>query len=198
MAKAIRTNPSETSRATLKELAVRGVLSSSMVGMRALIRAATDEIDDQGFDLWHLHRDRPPNFQAGFAECRAWVSYNGGRAKLEATTGARRWNNPAYTPGSGFPENELASRLVNRPGTKAAFGIPLDGVLCGDAILVRDIRRHWNLTQQNAEQGEVEFFNEMLSTPRTLIQGWNGCPPQIFFHEEPIEDDLIFMKLRFS
>jgi len=200
MAKAIRTNPSKTSRATVKELAARGVLSSSMIGIRALIRAATGEIDDQGFDHWHLHRDGEhlPNFQVGLVECRAWVSYNGGRAKLEATTGTRYWNNPAYPPGSTFPENELASGLISQPDTKAAFGIPLDGVLRGDAVLVRDIRRHWSLSRRGAEHGEVDFFNEMLSTPRTLIQGWNGCTPRIFFHEEPNEDDLIFMKLRYG
>ena len=153
MAKAIRTNPRCTSRATLKELAAKGILASSMVDIRCIIRATADVIDDQGFDLWHLQRngERLPNFQVGLVECRAWVSYNGGRAELEATTDTRHWNNPAYPPGSAFPENELASRLLNQPDTKAAFGIPLNGLLYGDAILVRDIRRHWSLVQRSAE-----------------------------------------------
>ena len=71
-------------------------------------------------------------------------------------------------------------------------------MLFGDAILVRDIRRHWSLCRHRAEEGEVEFFNEMLSSPRSLIAGCGGRPPQIFFHEEPNEDDLIFTKLRFG
>ena len=118
MAEAIRTNPSKTSRATVKELAARGVLSSSMVGIRALIRAATGEIDDQGFDLWHLHRDgeRLPNFQVGLVECRAWVSYNGGRAKLEATTGMNRTGNPG-----GHLIWVMRPRLAPRSGHSSAL-----------------------------------------------------------------------------
>ncbi|MHC2017805.1 hypothetical protein [Methylobacterium sp. CM6247] len=176
MAKSIRTRPSRTSRATVKELAARGVLSSSMVGIRSIIRAATGEIEDQGFDLFHLYADRERliNFGAGFVECRAQVSYDGGRATLDATTGKRYWCSPTFPPGSTFPVNELASRLIRQPDTKAAFGMPLDGVLCGDAYLVRDIRRHWSLGRRSTEQGEVELFNELLSTPRTLINGCNG------------------------
>ena len=56
MAKVIRTKPSPTSRATLRELAAKGVLSSSMVGINTVIRAETGEVEDQGFDLWQLHQ----------------------------------------------------------------------------------------------------------------------------------------------
>lgn len=200
MAKTIRTKPSSTSRATLRELAAKGVLSSSMVGIRTVIRAETGEVEDQGFDLWQLQRDRVrlPNFYVGFAECRAWVSYNGGRAKLDATMGKGYWSNPAAPPSPIYPVNDLASQLVGQPDTKGTFGIPSDGLLYGDAILVRDIRRHWSLCYRSAEEGEIEFFDEMLSTPRTLIAGWGSGRPQVFFHEEPNEDDLIFMKLRFG
>ena len=70
MAKVIRTKPSPTSRATLRELAAKGVLSSSTVGIHAVIRAETGEVEDQGFDLWHLQRDRErlPNFHARLLE----------------------------------------------------------------------------------------------------------------------------------
>ena len=157
MAKVIRTKPNPTSRATLRELAAKGVLSSSMVGIRTVIRAETSEVEDPGFDLWHLQRDRErlANFYDGFVECSAWVSYNGGRAKLDATTGKSYWDNPAAPPKPIYPLNDLASRLFGQPDTKGTFGIPSDGLLFGDAILVRDIRRHWSLCRHRTKVGEV-------------------------------------------
>ena len=200
MAKAIRTKPSKPNRATVKELATKGILMGSMTGMYNVIRAETGEVEEQGFDLWHLHqtRERLPNFYAGLFQCGAWVGYNDGRAKINATTGVSYWKDRFGRSSPPFPANDLASQLIGQPDKRGGFGFPADGMLYGDAILITDIRRHWRLCRREAEQGEIEFFNEMLSTPRTLIERGEGHPPEIFFYEEPKQDDLIFMKFRFG
>jgi hypothetical protein len=200
MAKMIRTRPSKTSRATLRELAAKGVLTSSMVGLRNIIRADTGKVEEQGFDLWELNRtqEQPANFFGGLAQCHAWIGYSGGRAHLTATTGSNYWGCTIPHFSTKFAVNQLAGQLIQQSDVRGAVSIPDDGMLYGDAVLVTDVRRHWTLYCRKAEADEIEFFNEMLSTPRTLIEGLGRRPPQIFFHIEPTEDDLVFMKLRFG
>ncbi|MGH1591137.1 hypothetical protein ACRBEV_25640 [Methylobacterium phyllosphaerae] len=200
MAKAIRTKPSKSSRATVMELADKGILFGERIGISHIIRAATGRVEEQGFDLYEFNseRERPLNFHPNAPKCSAWVSYGSGRARLTATYGNNRWLGTPYDLSSIFPENCLADQLLRQPDTRDKTGVPLGEKFYGDALLVTDIRQHWILSRRQAEEGEVEFFNESLSTPRTLCRGWNKYTPRIFFHEEPNEDDLIFMKLRFG
>lgn len=200
MAKAIRTKPSKTSRATVKELETKGILFGEKIGINHIIRAATGQVEEQGFDHYDLNkkRERLANFHPNAPTCSAWVSYGSGRAQLTATYGNNRWLGTPYDLSSIFSENCLADQMLRQPDTREIGGIQSGEKFYGDALLVTDIRQHWTLHRRQAEEGEIEFFNETLSTPRTLIERRNGYPPQIFFHEEPNEDDLIFIKLRFG
>lgn len=200
MAKIIRTKPSRTSRATLQELKCKGVLTSCMVGIRNIIRAATGEVDERGFEFWRLQHDAEQlaNFQLGMAQYQAWVSYNGGRAHLSAVTGRSGWRPIQPDFHTRFPVNQIAGQLIQGGEVRGGVNLPEDGLLYGDAVLVTDVRRHWILSCRQADEGEVELFHEGLSTPRSLIKGWGGRAPDIFFHEEPHETDLFYTKLRFG
>ena len=199
MAETIRTKPSKTSRATLRELEAKGVLTPCMTGLRHFIRAETSVVEQRGFDHWRLGQDpeRLPNFELGMMQCQAWVGYDGGRAHLTAVTG--RSYGRAIRPDFHvrFPVNQLAGQLIQSPGVRGADSLPDDGLLYGDAVLVTDMRRHWILSCRNAEEGEVEILADGMVTPRTLIKGF-GVAPDILFHQEPAESDLIFIKLRWS
>jgi hypothetical protein len=200
MAKAIRTRPSKTSRGTLWELARKGVLMPSNVGIRNIVRAETGEIEEQGFDLPSLNRVReglPAGYRFDLAECHAWVGYNGGRAHLTALRkSGYRQPHSAESP-SALPINVFAGRLIQQPDVRGAFYLPVDGKLYGNAVLVTDVRRHWIFSARKADAEEIELFHDMLITPKSLITGWGG-ELMIFFHEEPCEADLIFTKLRWG
>ncbi|WP_157080538.1 hypothetical protein [Methylobacterium variabile] len=198
MASEIRTKPNKGSRAILKELSAKGVLAHSMVGIYNVIRAQSSTVEPQGYDLWQLSGtlERPSSFALPLVKCDAWVGYSGGRAKITAASGVRYDGQPASICESSCHLNELAGKLIRQPDTRGASWIPNDGQFYGDAVLVTDVRRHWSLQRWRVEAGEIEAFNEMLSTPRTLVSRGVHNPPSIFFHEEPNEVDLMFMKLR--
>ena len=198
MASEIRTKPNKGSRAILKELSAKGVLAPSMVGIYNIIRAQSSTVEPQGYDLWQLSStlERPSSFALPLLRCDAWVGYSGGRAKITAASGGRYDSQPANSCGGSYHVNELAGNLIRQPDTRGASWIRECDRFYGDAVLVTDVRRHWSLVRWRVEAGEIEDFNEMLSTPRTLVSRGAHNPPSIFFHEEPNEFDLMFMKLR--
>lgn len=200
MATEIRTKPNKESRETLKELSTKGVLVPSMVGIYNIIRAETGAVEPQGYDLWQLAGtfERPSSFDLPVYMCNAWVGYSSGRAKITAATGVRYGRQLADSYESGCHVNELAGSLIRQPDTRGASWIPKEGWFYGDAVLVTDVRRHWSLERWRADADEIEAFNEMLCTPRTLVLRGAHHPPSIFFHEEPNEFDLMFTKLRWG
>ena len=52
------------------------MLTSCMVGIRNIIRAATGEVEERGFEFWRFRHDpeRLANFQLSMAQYQAWVS----------------------------------------------------------------------------------------------------------------------------
>jgi len=201
MATKNRLNPNPESRATLKQLEQRGILRREKVGIRNIIRAATDTVEQVGFDLSELHGDywrdpTLPNFCPGAVIVSAWVGYNNGRASIAATQGREGWQGHVLDVSTHFPENRLATALLRQDCTKGSYfnkKLPMHG----DAVLVTDVRAHWIFQPscRIATAEDLEVFDGMLVSPRDLIASrWSG--PCIFFHAEPCWQDLIALKLR--
>lgn len=201
MATKNRLNPNPESRATLRQLEERGILQREKVGIRNIIRAATDTVEQVGFNLADLYgavwrEPALPNFCPAAVLVSGWVGYNNGRAHITATQGRDGWHGHVLDVSSHFGVNKIATDLLRQDCTKGACfnkTVPF----YGDAVLVTDIRAHWifRTSSPDVTAEDVELFNDMLVSPRDLLRArWGGA--WIFFHEEPCQTDLVALKLR--
>ncbi len=203
MAKQNRLNPKPTSRPSLRSLETKGILSRELVGIRNIVRAATASVEPVGFNLHDLHgsctRDLQ-NFYPGVCYASGWVGYNGGRAEILATQGRKGYEGHLLDVSRHYPVNDLATNLLSQPCTRNGRYDP-DVPVYGDALLITDRRMHWvfRTWKREASPEEVEMFNnDMLVSPRDLIAGHGGMNPWIFFHQEPCEQDIVALMLRWS
>jgi hypothetical protein len=202
MTKKNRLNPDPTSRTTLRSLETKGILKRERVGIRHIIRAATNTVDRIGYNLGELHGRLTSeflNFHPGVQVATAWVSYDGGRAEITATQGFQGHENHILDVSRHFPVNQLATKLFGQECTKVGSynaGLPMHG----DATLVTDIRAHWlfRTWRSDVQPDDIEEFDCLLKSPRDLIRSGGRRLPWIFFHEEPCHEDIVALKLRWQ
>jgi hypothetical protein len=183
------------SRSILKRLEQRWLLRRKKVGIRNIIRAASGSVECYGLNLHAtcLFHERLANFHPNAPRMSAWVAYQDGRAELTATHGHSAWVNTLYDLSSIFPVNAMATDLMYDPATKSSGYLPPNLTFYGDAELITDSRMHWFFINWKAEAEDILSFNEMLTTPRTVL--YQDAKPQIFFHEQPHQGDVMTMQM---
>jgi hypothetical protein len=198
MSKANCVKPNPANRSALAELEQKRVLHRERSGLRHIVRAGTQMVEPNGFShyCFSAAHERLANFHPNAPQVSGWVAYNNGRAEMTATPGTLNWKGTPYDLSSVFPSNTLADDLFRQAGTKSGTGLQPGACFYGDAVLVTDARMHWIFRTWKAELEEIDTFDAMLSTPRSLIKSQAGDYAVIFFHEEPNVVDLVSLKLR--
>lgn len=206
MSQKIRTKPNKANRHLLNSLKTARVLYTEKIGIRNIIKAGQDTIVSLGLDIPDAHGflARPENFHPYYPIRSAYVTHEGKSAFLSATPGHIRCAGRPGDPSTLFSPNQLADTLFRQPKPGNDTYVATMGNNYGDAVLITDVRQHWVVSKDRlTDQSQVEDLCSGLMTPHALSSRYStslGTPANssIVFIEEPCEEDLLYLAMKFS
>jgi hypothetical protein len=169
-----------------------------MIGLRNIIRATTGVVEPFGHDLGGIftfmaNEPSLSNFRMrGCRDIDGLVGYEGGRAKLHATTSYQHDYAKPGDVSTSYPVNNRATEILRQPCTKRAYFDPNIPVF-GDAVLITDRRYHWVLPKDNSSDDDFAALDALLTTPRTVCA--RRGKTVIVFLEEPNQNDIVYIML---
>jgi len=206
MSQKIRTKPNKANRHLLNSLKTARVLYTEKIGIRNIIKAGQDTIVSLGLDIPNAEGflQRPDNFHPYYPIRSAYVTHEKGSAFLSATPGHIRCAGCPGDPSTLFSPNQIADTLFqqSKPGNDTYVGSM--GNIYGDALLITDVRQHWIVANRClVDQSEANDLCSQLITPYVVSQRYHvpsgsfSIKP-IVFVQEPCEEDLIYLAMKFS